>query len=97
MKHFNSGYFPTNITESQLPLINLPVDGFDVYLDPTDIVFDNQSIPDFVIGGYQSSGGELSVYGEVWLRNVYAIFDLGSGDHSDFRFGFVPRKAGVNN
>jgi cathepsin D len=99
--HFNETFqlwlFPDNFTESQLPSINLPVDGFDVNLDPMDIVFDNQSIPDFVIGGYQSSGGEVSIYGDVWLQNVYAIFDLGSGNLSDFRFGFVPRKPGVNN
>jgi hypothetical protein len=89
--------FPDNINESQLPLINLPVDGFDVYLNRTDIFFDSQSIPGFVIGSYQSSGpdlGDIGIYGDVWLRNVYAIFDLGSGDGSDFRFGFVPRKAG---
>ena len=90
--------FPSNFTENQLPSVNLPVAEFNLTLQPTDIIFDNSSIPGMVVGSIQSNTGtNISVYGDIWLRNVYAIFDLGSGNASDFQFGFVPRQPSIQN
>ena len=46
--------------------------------------------------GSIQSGGNITdngqyIYGDFWLRNVYAIFDLADGEN--FRFGFVPRNS----
>lgn len=90
--------FPSNFTEDQLPSVNLPIGDFNLTLPPKDIIFNDTIIPGFVIGSIQSIPGlNFSIYGDIWLRNVYAIFDMGSGNRSDFRFGFVPRAPGVLN
>jgi Eukaryotic aspartyl protease len=84
--------FPANFSTSDLPTITMPVGGYNVTLSPEDLIFDTVDIPGFVIGGIQSNGGfGVVIFGDVWLRNVYAVFDLGSGDGKDFTFGFVPR------
>jgi Eukaryotic aspartyl protease len=89
---FGIWVFPANFSQSDLPTVTLPVGGYNVTLSPEDIVFDTGSLPGFVIGGIQGNGGfGIVIFGDVWLRNVYAAFDLGSGDGTDFRFGFVPR------
>lgn len=88
--------FPANFTESQLPSVNLPIGEFNLTLKPNDIIFDNTTFPGLIIGSIQPTGGlGISVYGDIWLRNVYAIFDMGSGNRTDFRFGFVPRQPSV--
>ena len=85
--------FPANFSQSDLPVVTLPVGGYNVTLSAEDLVFDTVDIPGFVIGGVQGNGGlgGLVIFGDIWLKNVYAVFDLGTGDGKDFRFGFVPR------
>ena len=85
--------FPTNFTDSQLPTIVLPIDNHTVTLAKNDIIF-QQLDENWNLGSIQPSGditGNAStyIYGDLWLRNVYAIFDLADGQN--FRFGFVPR------
>jgi cathepsin D len=88
--------FPFNASiVEDLPIITMPVGGYNVTLASEDLAFDTAHIPGFAIGGIQGNGvdsGGFTVYGDVWLRNVYAVFDLGTGDGTDFRFGFVPRE-----
>jgi Eukaryotic aspartyl protease len=88
--------FPFNSSiVADLPIITMPVGGHNVTLASEDLAFDTESVPGFAIGGIQGNGvasGGFEIYGDVWLRNVYAVFDLGTGDGTDFRFGFVPRE-----
>ena len=89
-----SWVFPANFTDSQLPIIVLPVDNHPVTLAKRDIIF--QQIDENWIMGSIQSGGNITdngqyIYGDFWLRNVYAIFDLADGEN--FRFGFVPRNS----
>lgn len=93
-----SWVFPANFTDSQLPTIVLPVGNHQVTLAKRDIIF-GQIDENWIMGSIQS-GGEftssgLYIYGDFWLRNVYAIFDLADGEN--FRFGFVRREIDVNN
>jgi len=82
----------TNVTEADIPEIILPVGDNNVTVAKTDILYSYEDFPGFIVGGLQSNDGIGSaIYGDAWLRNVYAIFDLGSGNKQDFRFGFVPR------
>jgi hypothetical protein len=85
--------FPANFSQSDLPTITIPVGGINVTLAAEDLAFDTVDIPGFAIGGIQGNGGldNFVIFGDVWLWNVYAVFDLGTGDGKDFRFGFVPR------
>jgi hypothetical protein len=85
--------FPTNFSQSDLLTITISVGGNNVTLAAEDLAFDTDDVPGFVTGGIQGNGGidDIVIYGEVWLRNVYAVFDLGTGNGKDFRFGFVPR------
>ena len=70
----------------------MPVGDNNVTIAKTDILYSDTDFPGYIVGGLQSNDGiGTSIYGDTWLRNVYAIFDLGSGNEQDFRFGFVPR------
>lgn len=83
---------PTNVTDADVPEIILPVGDINVTIATTDILYSYEDFPGYIVGGLQSNDGiGSSIYGDTWLRNVYAIFDLGSGNKQDFRFGFVPR------
>jgi aspergillopepsin I len=88
--------FPANFSQADIPEVILPVGKYNLTIDPADIVFDTVDIPGFVIGGIQSNDGiGITILGDVWLRNAYAIFDLGTGSGLDSRFGFVPRLPGA--
>jgi hypothetical protein len=86
-----SWVIPANFTNSQLPTIVLPVGEWNVTLAPQDILY--TPVDEWIIGAIQSSGDSpLSIFGDFWLRNVYAIFNLGiSGNNVNATFGFVPR------
>ena len=83
-----SWVFPSNFTSSQLPTIVLPVGEHNVTLAPEDIIF--QITDGLVIGALQPGGTNFSVFGDFWLRNVYAIFEL-DVDGLNNKFGFIPR------
>ena len=82
----------TNVTEDDIPEIILPVGDHNVTIAKTDILYSYEDFPGYIVGGLQSNDGiGTAIYGDSWLRNVYAVFDLGSGNKQDFRFGFVSR------
>jgi len=45
----------------------------------------------FDTGSFEFLGLFDYVLGDVLLRNIYAIFDMGNGTDADKQFGFVPR------
>src|SRR5947207_10772816 len=50
---------------------------------------------DVIFGAVQSRGSNsVDVFGDVWLWNVYAIYDLATTGTP--RFGFVPRNESFN-
>ena len=78
--------FPANVVS--LPTIVLPVGNFSVTLAPEDMVYEVSG--DLVYGPVQSRGdSRVDIFGDVWLWNVYAIYDIESVVNA--RFGFVPR------
>lgn len=82
--------FPVKAT---VPSIILPVGDFNIEITPQDLKVDVTPNGEYFIGALQSSGGTpWDVFGDYWLRNVYAIFDA-SG--SQPRFGVVKRSIGV--
>jgi len=85
--------FPANVSLADIPTVTFPIAGINVTIDPRDMWLNDRDFPGFVVGGFQRNGDlGLYVFGDVWLRNVYAVFDLGTGNGKDFRFGFVPRQ-----
>jgi hypothetical protein len=82
--------FPATAT---VPSIILPVGDYEIEITPQDMKFDTSANGEYIIGALQSSdGAPWDVFGDYWLRNVYAIFDA-SG--SQPRFGVVKRSVGV--
>lgn len=80
---------PSNVSLSQIPTVVLPVDTHAITLTPQDIAF-QQLDDDLIIGGIQPAGNmSVFLFGDAWLRNIYAIFDLADGN--DTRFGFVTK------
>jgi len=78
---------------ASFPSITLPVGGFDVTLYSSDI--DGGPAPNYPgynYGTIQSRGSVgFDIFGDVWLNNVYAIFDL---TQAQPRFGVIPRAYG---
>jgi hypothetical protein len=83
--------FPANYTPAQLPTIVLPAGDNDVTIALEDIIY-TPADENWIVGSIQSRGSyPIDLFGDFWMRNVYAIFDLGNGTKDTFRFGFVPR------
>jgi hypothetical protein len=89
---------PSNFSLADIPDINLPVGNISVPIAPADMAYDTNFAPGAALGSFQSNSYlGFSLYGVVWLRNVYAVFDLGTGNGKDLRFGVVPRAPLVSN
>ena len=81
--------FPDNTT--QFPTLTLPVGDQNITLTPPDFV---GGTPDsgFIPGSIQEIGDlNFDIFGDSWLNNVYAVFDLGMTGPGILRFGVVPR------
>ena len=81
--------FPANTT--QFPTLTLPAGDQNVTLTPADFV---GGTPDsgFIPGSIQENGDlNFDIFGDSWLNNVYAVFDLGLTGPNILRFGVVPR------
>jgi len=76
--------FPKN---AQVPSITLYVQDHGVTLNPEDLVWKEYS-EDYYVGSVQPRTGSYDVFGDYFLRNVYAVFDFTNGSP---QFGFVPR------
>lgn len=87
--------FPSDTPVSQAPLIVLPAGDIQITLDPLDIAAGavNDS---YIFGSIQPKGdAPAEVYGDFWLRNVYAIWNFGT-TAQDFTFGAVQRAPVTN-
>lgn len=82
----NPCIFPQN---SEIPSITLYVGEYSVTLNTEDLIFEDYG--DYYIGSVQSrtqANSQVDVFGDCFLRNIYAIFDFTSGNE---QFGFVTR------
>jgi len=87
--------FPVSVTEDKLPVISLGI-GDPVthgeqrfHILPRDISYAT-AYPGWIYGGFQDRGDmTYDVLGDVFLKNVYAIWDV-----KNKRFGCCPRPAG---
>jgi hypothetical protein len=81
--------FPSTVTDAQVPALSFPAGNNIVTLALTDIA---RGLVDenWIFGAIQSRGDfNFDIFGDVWLRNIYAIFDVMDGN--DAQFGLVPR------
>ena len=83
--------FPEN---AEIPSITLYVGEYGITLSPEDIVWDTaEGYPGYIVGSVQPRvDPNFDIFGDVWLNNVYAIFDFTSGNQ---QFGVVPRAPGT--
>lgn len=87
---------PSNITQSTLPVIGIPAGPNVVTLRAADLLNEPSPDPNWFIGAIQGRGDTpIDIFGDVWLRNIYAIHDIGMTGPGKVRFGFVPRPYGV--
>ncbi|KAF2774154.1 aspartic proteinase precursor [Teratosphaeria nubilosa] len=92
MSSQQQGYvFPSDAT---IPTIEFSVGDTLFSLDPETIKFEDLGDGTYY-GGIQSAGNQgFDILGDVFLRNVYAIFDQGTG--SSPQFGAIQRTLGQN-
>lgn len=88
--------FPTTVPISVLPSISLPAGPNAVNLRPEDLAYQLSADGKWFIGSIQGRGTKVwDTFGDVWLRNIYAIHDVGMTGIGKQRFGLVPRPYGV--
>lgn len=78
-----------------IPSITLYVGDYGVTLSPDDIAMGvAEGYEGYVVGSVQPriAGVGYDIFGDVWLNNVYAIFDFTSGNN---QFGVVLRAPGT--
>jgi aspergillopepsin I len=83
--------FPQN---ADIPSITLYVGEYGVTLDPEDLIFSpaGGEYQDYYVGSVQPSTEGFDVFGDYFLRNIYAIFNFTNGNQ---QFAFVPRVPGT--
>ncbi|KAK3709088.1 hypothetical protein LTR37_011067 [Vermiconidia calcicola] len=81
------GYiYPTRTPKSQLPDVHFDIGGKMFHINTEDLGYADIG-NGYTFGGIQSRGDlPFSIYGDTFLKNVYAIFDVGKK-----RFGCVQR------
>ena len=86
--------YPDTVTDAEFPSITLPICDFGITLHPGDLNHGQAYTTDgWIYGAMQSRGvNTVDIFGDVWLNNVYAIFDL---TQDVARVGVVPRAYGV--
>jgi hypothetical protein len=92
----NGWVFPVTVTEDKLPTVSLGIgdpnttDGEKRFqILPRDLSY-STAYPGWIYGGFQDRGGNtFDILGDVFLKNVYAIWDVKSK-----RFGCCPRDSG---
>lgn len=89
MDQQQGGYtFPSSVTTDQLPDVQFSVGGQLFTINKEELSFASAG-SDTVFGGIQSRGSmTFDILGDVFLKNVYAVFDQGNK-----RFGAVQRPA----
>ncbi|CAK7233635.1 hypothetical protein SBRCBS47491_008679 [Sporothrix bragantina] len=77
---------PTTVTVDQLPSVKIAVGDTDFEIQPEDLIYGPPE-DGFWYGGVQSRGDfDIDVLGDVFLKSIYAIFDVGNA-----RFGAIPK------
>lgn len=86
--------YPDTVTDADFPIISLAVGDFEITLHPGDMNRgEAYTTNGWIIGAMQSRGSNnYDIFGDVWLNNVYAIFDL---TQEVPRLGVVPRAYGT--
>ena len=86
--------YPDTVTDAEFPIITLAVGDFEITLHPGDMNRgEAYATGGWILGGIQSRGSNtFDIFGDVWLNNVYAIFDL---TQDVARIGVVPRAYGT--
>ena len=64
--------------DAQAPLFGVDIGKKIFYVNPVDMVL--QESESLCIMGVQSNGGSFSVLGDVFLRNVLVVFDVGAAE-----------------
>lgn len=84
----DQGYvFPENTSADSLPTIEFAVGNTSITINKDYLAFASSSQSGMVFGGIQSQGNNgFNIFGDVFLRCCYAIFDSGNT-----RFGVVQR------
>lgn len=85
----NQGWiYPANTPEASLPVVAFAVGDRTFAVQKEDLGFaEAEGLKTYVYGGIQSRGDiPFDIFGDTWLKSVYAIFDMGNK-----RFGAVPR------
>jgi Eukaryotic aspartyl protease len=91
--YYQGWIFPSNVLVSDIPTIVLPAGNGVVTLNQIDLVTPIAQNETYFYGSIQSRGDTTyDVFGDYWLRNIYAIWDFGTTSEG-LRFGFVPRAA----
>lgn len=89
--NYQAWIFPSNVSVDNVPTIVLPAGNGVVTLNPVDLITPFANNATYYFGSIQSRGDTTyDVFGDYWLRNVYAIWDFGTTNEG-LRFGFVPR------
>lgn len=65
-------------------MLTFHLGGITLYADPRDLIlppytFPNGTVESSCYTGVQP-GGELSILGDVWLKSVVAVFDVGAAE-----------------
>ncbi|KAK5000742.1 hypothetical protein LTR66_000428 [Elasticomyces elasticus] len=63
---------------SKPPVFGVDISGKIFYVNPVDMIV--QLKPSFCISGVQGNNGGFSILGDVWMRNVLAVFDVGAAE-----------------
>jgi hypothetical protein len=91
--YYQGWIFPSNVLVGDIPTIVLPAGDGVVTLNQLDLVTPIAQNETYFYGSIQSRGDTTyDVFGDYWLRNIYAIWDFGTTSEG-LRFGFVPRAA----
>ncbi|CAJ2500078.1 Uu.00g029310.m01.CDS01 [Anthostomella pinea] len=80
--------YPSSVSTADLPAVEFAVGSTLFKVNPEDVAFQDLG-NGFIYGGIQSRGSQdFDIFGDVFLRSVYAVFDLNDGKP---RFGAVQR------
>ena len=74
-----SGYdvIPCNATA---PEVGVLIGGTTFYIDAEDMILDLGLDNGLCVSGVQNGGGAVNILGDVFLRNVIAVFDVGAAE-----------------
>jgi hypothetical protein len=73
-RHEGGWVYPANTPLSQLPSVSVAVGDADIVIEKEHLEFAPAGDPAFVFGGIQGRGSlPINIYGDVFLKNVYAV------------------------